>query len=60
MKLSKSDTELFYQLMWALQFYVNQKINIHDVKCLIYSHFFHLLNYPEFPDSWVSISAGDM
>ena len=33
MKLSKQDTELFYQLMWALQFYVNQKLNIHDVKC---------------------------
>jgi hypothetical protein len=34
MKLSEQDTKLFYQLMWALQFYVNQKLKIHDIKCI--------------------------
>lgn len=32
MKLSEPDTKLFFELMWALQFYVNQKLKIHDVK----------------------------
>ncbi len=32
MKLSEQDTKLFFQLMWALQFYVNQKLKIHDIK----------------------------
>ncbi len=32
MKLSEQDTRLFYQLMLALQFYVNQKLKIHDLK----------------------------
>jgi len=34
MKLSEQDAKLFFQLMWALQFYVNQKLNIHDVKSI--------------------------
>jgi hypothetical protein len=34
MKLSEQDAKLFYQLMWALQFYVNQKLKIHDIKCI--------------------------
>lgn len=34
MKLSEQDTGLFYQIMWALQFYVNQKLRIHDIKNL--------------------------
>jgi hypothetical protein len=29
MKLSEQEAKLFFQLMWALQFYVNQKLNIH-------------------------------
>lgn len=29
MKLPKQEVELFYKLMWALQFYVNQKLKIH-------------------------------
>ncbi len=33
MKLSEKDAELYYELMWALQFYVNRKLKIHpDVK----------------------------
>lgn len=28
MKLSKQDADLFFQLMWSLQFYVNDKFNI--------------------------------
>lgn len=28
MKLSEQDANLFYQLMWALQFYVNQKLQV--------------------------------
>jgi hypothetical protein len=32
MKLSEQDTRFYYQLMWALQFYVNQKLKIHDIK----------------------------
>jgi hypothetical protein len=32
MKLSEQDTRLYYQLMWALQFYVNQGLKIHDIK----------------------------
>ncbi len=28
MKLSREDVDLFYRLMWDLQFYVNQKLNI--------------------------------
>lgn len=39
MKLSEHDTSLFYQLMWALQFYVNQKLKILDVK--------HIDDYPD-------------
>ncbi|MEW6521232.1 MAG: hypothetical protein AB1461_17670 [Thermodesulfobacteriota bacterium] len=34
MKLPETDAKLFFQLMWALQFYVNQKFRIHDCKCL--------------------------
>jgi hypothetical protein len=34
MKLSEQDTKLFFQLMWALQFYVNQTLKIHDIKCI--------------------------
>jgi hypothetical protein len=34
MKLSTQDTTLFYELMWALQFFVNQKLNILPVKTL--------------------------
>ncbi len=29
MKLSEQEAKLFFQLMWALQFYVNQKLKIH-------------------------------
>ncbi|MFH1154459.1 MAG: hypothetical protein V1793_11645 [Pseudomonadota bacterium] len=29
MKLSEKETELFFQLMWALQFYVNGRLGIH-------------------------------
>ena len=32
MKLSEKDTKLFFQLMWALQFYVNHKLKIHDIQ----------------------------
>lgn len=28
MKLSRQDANLFYELMWAIQFYVNQKLKI--------------------------------
>lgn len=31
MKLSEQEVKLFYRLMWALQFYVNQKLKIHAV-----------------------------
>lgn len=34
MKLSGRDAELFFQLMWALQFYVNQNLKIHDIKSI--------------------------
>ena len=34
MKLSEQDAKLFLQLMWALQFYVNQKLRIHDIKSI--------------------------
>jgi hypothetical protein len=32
MKLSEQDAKVYFQLMWALQFYVNQKLKIHDIK----------------------------
>jgi len=28
MKLSAEDAELYFELMWALQYYVNQKLHI--------------------------------
>ena len=31
MKLSEQEAKLFFQLMWALQFYVNHKLKIHPV-----------------------------
>ncbi|MBC2710454.1 MAG: hypothetical protein HGJ94_05485 [Desulfosarcina sp.] len=34
MKLSEQDTKHFFQLLWALQFYANQKLKIHDIKCI--------------------------
>jgi hypothetical protein len=34
MKLSEQDAKLFFQLMWALQFYVNQKLKMYDIKCV--------------------------
>lgn len=34
MRLSDQDAKLFFQLMWAVQFYVNQKLKIHDIKCI--------------------------
>ncbi len=34
MKLSEKDAKLFFQLMWALQFYVNQKLKIVRISSL--------------------------
>ncbi len=34
MKLSEQDTRLFYNLMLPLQFFVNQKLRIHNIKCI--------------------------
>ena len=34
MKLPEQDAELFFQLMWALQFYVNQKVKILPISTL--------------------------
>lgn len=34
MKLIEQDTKLYFQLMWALQFYVNQKLKIQDIKSI--------------------------
>ena len=34
MKLSEQDLELYFRLMWALQFYVNRKLELHDIQSL--------------------------
>ncbi len=34
MRLSEQDAELFFELLWALQFYVNQKLKILPIKSL--------------------------
>ena len=40
MKLAEQDAKLFFELMWALQFYVNQKLKIHT----------HIKNIDEYVD----------
>lgn len=34
MKLSEQDAKRYFELMWALQFYVNHKLQIHDIKII--------------------------
>ncbi|SMP59216.1 hypothetical protein SAMN06295888_10964 [Desulfonatronum zhilinae] len=34
MKLSEQETKLYYESMWALQFFVNQKLRIHDINTI--------------------------
>ena len=29
MKLAEQDADLFFEIMWALQFFVNQRLNIY-------------------------------